>query len=639
MGATSSAPIPERPEAQRFTARIPRIALREGACYFCLAIQSPVGPCRRSNSSPSEEWTVERRYKEFYALHNSLELKYGSNLPHLPPATIFSCLEPDFLDARRKALEVYINRLFRIVSPHLQIFQRFLDVPYSVILGGIPTARMMGEHTKLCVPNVPPISSHLVSYVLSWLPPVEVHRDLALVCSAFRGAGFHPMCWPSIRFHSEEAERRLDGLFCIFQRSAHILQKIDLKLEVVDQDLAPLCPCIAFTKVRRFSLTLNNAAAVVGASILDCVDVAHLELFAVEATFNRELYHACTRIIANTKIDTLKINLVPVHHLEEIVLDAAFLKAVENHGRGKEISIGIPFRLKACGIKRKVEEVAVGWQGEPFTQSFLPQLSLLHERLRVLTFDFLCDDILRPIATFEDRKFLPNILSITFSGTTQRITMDTHDVVALLLTKLGSKLQVFSYLPETAYETRGFDQGRLPPEVGPLPRIWTNRQDLRVLEIDQLALNEQGVECIVIRCPHLRVLRLSRMEYWTDQVAQVIVQGLPELERLRIGGQGDLLSDRMLYTLAESKLKCIELMPSYSHSTFGIEHLRAALTGDVVGGVSALINYAAGIGGAGNEDTTWPIGGRPPELKARLYILPKDDPATPKKPVKFYLGW
>jgi len=125
----------------------------------------------------------------------------------------------------------------------------------------------------------------------------------------------------------------------------------------------------------------------------------------------------------------------------------------------------------------------LGWGGRPFAQSFLPGL---HERLRVLTFDFLSDDTLRPLTSFDDRSFLPNILSVTFSGTTKHISWETHDVVTLLLTKLGSALQIFSYLPETPSERRGVDQGRLPPQVGPLPRVWANRHELQVLEIDRL---------------------------------------------------------------------------------------------------------------------------------------------------------
>jgi len=147
----------------------------------------------------------------------------------------------------------------------------------------------------------------------------------------------------------------------------------------------------------------------------------------------------------------------------------------------------------------------------------------------------------------------------------------------------------------------------------------------------------------VVRCPRLRVLRLSFVHYWTDDVVRTIIEGLPSLTRIRVGGACDLLSDRMLYTLADSKIECVELMPSSSHSEFGIEHLRAALTADVVGGVRSLITAAAEIGAAGGF-------GEPAGLdryalqsartgKGRLYILPEDEPYRPSEHLKFELSW
>jgi len=123
----------------------------------------------------------------------------------------------------------------------------------------------------------------------------------------------------------------------------------------MDSELIPCCPSVSFTKVSRFTLVMNAGAVHFGVSILDCIDVAHLELFEVESTFTRTLYHACKRIIANTKIDVIRINFVPIHPQQEIVVAADFLKSVEENAKGKEICIGIPFQQKSSGIRRVPE--------------------------------------------------------------------------------------------------------------------------------------------------------------------------------------------------------------------------------------------------------------------------------------------
>jgi len=190
MGANPSAPLRERPKINRFKASIPSVAIREGTCYFQLKIQIPGALCRMPGSFPSQDWTLERRYNEFCDLHAALMSKYGNKLPELPPKSILACFQPNFIDSRRRALEVYLDEVFCIVSPHLKVFQHFLDIPYWVVYGGIPTERYLGEHTKLCVSDAAPISCHIVSCILSYFASIGGTSRLGIGVSCVSSGWF-----------------------------------------------------------------------------------------------------------------------------------------------------------------------------------------------------------------------------------------------------------------------------------------------------------------------------------------------------------------------------------------------------------------------------------------------------------------
>ena len=56
---------------------------------------------------------VQRRFSEFYALYCYLEKAKNLNCA-FPPKTWFSCMDDDFIEYRRKALEKYLTHVLSI---------------------------------------------------------------------------------------------------------------------------------------------------------------------------------------------------------------------------------------------------------------------------------------------------------------------------------------------------------------------------------------------------------------------------------------------------------------------------------------------------------------------------------------------
>lgn len=64
-------------------------------------------------SSGGKNWTVNRRFKDFYYLDKQLRMNYPNiNLPSLPPKRyILSSTDPRFVEERRAQLETYLRSL------------------------------------------------------------------------------------------------------------------------------------------------------------------------------------------------------------------------------------------------------------------------------------------------------------------------------------------------------------------------------------------------------------------------------------------------------------------------------------------------------------------------------------------------
>eukprot|EP00736_Rhodelphis_marinus_P013198 Rmarinus@m.4662 len=65
-------------------------------------------------ATPTSMWAVFRRFKQFEELHRRLKKQFGNSYSiSLPPKRAFGNLEPDFVEGRRVALDVYMQRLLQ----------------------------------------------------------------------------------------------------------------------------------------------------------------------------------------------------------------------------------------------------------------------------------------------------------------------------------------------------------------------------------------------------------------------------------------------------------------------------------------------------------------------------------------------
>jgi len=119
----------------------------------------------------------------------------------------------------------------------------------------------------------------------------------------------------------------------------------------------------------------------------------------------------------------------------------------------------------------------------------------------------------------------------------------------------------------------------LRTRIGALPNQWQDRVALRSLELNWIAFDSAGVECIVENCPLLHTLLLDCCEYWTDDVVVCIMEGLHELRHFRLKAS-NWLSDGALITLtgAAHRFVSLEVQPSYLMSRYSLDQLRQRLS-------------------------------------------------------------
>eukprot|EP00013_Stygamoeba_regulata_P027841 CAMPEP_0177662898 /NCGR_PEP_ID=MMETSP0447-20121125/19597_1 /TAXON_ID=0 /ORGANISM="Stygamoeba regulata, Strain BSH-02190019" /LENGTH=255 /DNA_ID=CAMNT_0019168617 /DNA_START=336 /DNA_END=1099 /DNA_ORIENTATION=+ len=75
------------------------------------------------------DWVIQRRYSEFCALDRQINYECTlSRVPALPPKRSAGRFEPAFIEARRKALFLYLLEWLRLGAPHWSVaFNRFLN--------------------------------------------------------------------------------------------------------------------------------------------------------------------------------------------------------------------------------------------------------------------------------------------------------------------------------------------------------------------------------------------------------------------------------------------------------------------------------------------------------------------------------
>ena len=78
--------------------------LADGYTFYTIEVCSPDG----------SSWDIQRRYREFRELHDSLFSFYGEALPEMPGKRIFGNQDPTFVIERQVALESYLQRVLQL---------------------------------------------------------------------------------------------------------------------------------------------------------------------------------------------------------------------------------------------------------------------------------------------------------------------------------------------------------------------------------------------------------------------------------------------------------------------------------------------------------------------------------------------
>ncbi|XP_014478149.1 PREDICTED: sorting nexin-22-like [Dinoponera quadriceps] len=102
-------------------------------------------------SKTNTRYFIEKRYSEFSALHRTLK-KYNSDIAPFPPKRVRNS-QPKLLEQRRAALELYIQKMLRLMATKQQVLN-FLgieiqetDVPYKRIHKTVNSLRHSHSNT------------------------------------------------------------------------------------------------------------------------------------------------------------------------------------------------------------------------------------------------------------------------------------------------------------------------------------------------------------------------------------------------------------------------------------------------------------------------------------------------------------
>ena len=76
-----------------------------------------------------QQWSLDKRYNDFFQLSKALGTEHFYELPVLPKKTLFPIRKSDHLDQRRQALASYLKKIAEredILNSHA--FKTFLDL-------------------------------------------------------------------------------------------------------------------------------------------------------------------------------------------------------------------------------------------------------------------------------------------------------------------------------------------------------------------------------------------------------------------------------------------------------------------------------------------------------------------------------
>lgn len=570
------------PREQRFSVQLlSHSAGEDGDILYEFFVEPPAGLALRGQS-------VRRSFKEFSKLDAVVAQRHCGLAPRLPrKEMLFARRDATFVTARAAGLAAYLEALLVLEPlPRMMALRRFLGIHQP--FGPLPDAAMSGEGGSsatggpLVLCGGLRLSVGLVATVLAFLEVSSLFQACGGVCQAMHGAVRHPQCWSTLRFCSGRAERWLDALSQILLPVSGCLQALALDIGFENPRLAVALPGgLIFGMLRCLSLRFTDyEAANLAAELLECVDSPSLRKVALEGVITTELLSAACRIAcaALGGLTGLALSWMPSIGRPVQVDEGAVLamgRLLDASPLLEELKIGIQSEIKGMGLVRSLAALYPPDTAIPNTQPLLASTACLAS-LQHLTFDFLSSEALACIQELADRSLCVRTAKI--SGVSQLSMSELDDALVLLLAKLGDELEEFELNTELPESLQPYTRGFLRARVGALPECWHGRESLRSLAVNCTAFDDNGVLCIADNCPQLHTLLLDRCEYWTDAVAVIITQQLPELQRFRLR-KSSMLSDQALYTLGEAaeRLRCLELETSFSMSRFATEQLRVRM--------------------------------------------------------------
>lgn len=608
--AVAQAARPHVPREDRFSVRFLTHVFVGGEVAYEFAVSTPARLGLAPGPPPEfGVQSVRHTYRDFQALGDALLMQYGEQCPELPPSTFFECIEPAFIGDRAMKLEQYLEAVLELEpTPKLRKLRTFLNVWHSPA-----AASVVPPASLLCGSGRQRLPVDVAACILRFGGPLWILRSCSAVSRSMYSASRNPRCWPSLRFRTCRAERRLDGFFSILIPVCGGLEALELSAVFGDARLSAAVPAgLSFPRLRRLALHLGDAEATeLAVEILECIESPSLQRVAIAATRMTEpLLQAVCRVAlaasagadarqaAGGRLVSLRLLWLPTPWAPSDIDEGtalALAQVLDVAPHLEEFALAVPPSVRGSGALRSLAPLQPPYVDIPGTQPLLATTASLSS-LQFLTFDFLSNEVLMCFQGLAERSWV-GIRRAVFSGVKRHLS-DPDAALVTLLSKMGDQLEEFSLIVEVEAEMREFMSGFLRTRIGALPAVWRDRRALRRLEVNWTAFDTDGMLCIQENCQGLRTLLLDRSEYWQDAVCGGVSQNLAELQHFRLRSSA-LLSDQSLYSLGEvaHRFRQLEIEPSPVMSSFALNQLQQRLcpgADHVAGDIAEYLNPAGG---------------------------------------------
>ncbi|CAK9009456.1 Phosphoglycolate phosphatase 2, partial [Durusdinium trenchii] len=536
-----------------------------------------------STGAPGQ--TVRRSFKELQRLGHAMSARW-------PRASLRTPSRP-FFEVPGEQGEVMERSLRAMLS--LEPFPRSTALRHFLGIAMPPPADLsdghVAGHWRLGAEMRLPLGA--AATVMSFCEAHVALKVCTRVCKALQAAVLHPTSWPRLTVSSRVAERCIDSLCRILWRTCVGVQVLTLDLTFQQGHLGVALPAqLLLRQLRSLTLRLGDPEAQAFAcDLLSCVESPKLWELRLSAQLTAQLLNAASMALLPTEQPLRRLALTA---LPDARLGAGTVAAVrallDSAPRVADLAISVEDAFG--GDSRWFERCG------PLETPVLQTMMALN--LESLTFDFLSDELLLAISSSSDRALWPQLRRAKLSGC-KRVLEDPDGMLGVLLSKLGEELEEFALLIDLEVPVRSFSAGILHQRLGSLPNWWQERANLRSLELNWHAFDDEGIASLVEGCPQLEVLLLDRAEYWTDNTMSRLLESLPHLHRLRLR-QSSMMSDRALYELLQTPQRLVlEIEPSYAMSSYVLDQLNPSFHS-----TSNLVEVQLLKPQLDEEETLWP---------------------------------